>query len=126
MTDRIKARKARRQRSYRKGRWAKRIAAAFLMAKGYRILNRRFRCPVGEVDLIAARGRRLAFVEVKVRPTLDAALWAVTPRQQDRISRAAAYWLQSRPLEGDQDIGLDVIALAPWRWPRHVTNAFLA
>ena len=126
MTDRIKARKARRQRAYRKGRWAERIAAAFLMAKGYRILNRRFRCPVGEVDLIAARGRRLAFVEVKVRPTLDAALWAVTPRQQDRISRAAAYWLQSRPLEGDQDIGLDVIALAPWRWPRHVTNAFLA
>jgi len=126
MTDRIKARKARRQRAYRKGRWAERIAAAFLMAKGYRILNRRFRCPVGEVDLIAARGRRLAFVEVKVRPTLDAALWAVTPRQQDRISRAAAYWLQSHPLEDDQDIALDVIALAPWRWPRHVTNAFLA
>ncbi len=123
-TGRWMSRKRRRRRSYRKGHWAEHVAAAYLMVNGYRILNRRFSCPVGEIDLVAARGRRLAFVEVKVRPSLDAALWAVTPRQQSRISRAAAYWLKSRRDATSRDISFDVVALAPWRWPRHVSNAF--
>lgn len=124
-TDWRKSRKKRRQRSYRKGHWAELAAAAYLMAKGYRILSRRYSCPAGEVDLVAVRGRRLAFVEVKARSSVDAALWSVTSRQQGRISRAASYWLKSRRLTMDQDICFDVIALAPWRWPRHITNAFL-
>lgn len=116
--------KGRRRRSYRKGHWAEHVAAAYLVCKGYRILNRRYSCPVGEIDLVAARGGRLAFVEVKARASLDAALWAVAPRQRGRILRAAAYWLKSRRRVADHDISFDVIALAPWRWPRHITNAF--
>src|ERR1043166_1212112 len=60
-------------------------AAAFLFAKGYRTLAKRFRTPHGEIDLIVRRRNLLAFVEVKARATLDDAAFAVTPRQQARI-----------------------------------------
>ena len=66
---------------YRRGRLSEWLAAAALLAKGYRILGRRVRTPYGEIDLIALRGRRLAFVEVKRRHEqgLDAVL--VMPRR---------------------------------------------
>ena len=59
------------------------------MAKGYRILAKRFRTPYGEIDLVARRRNLLAFVEVKARARLDDAAYAVTPRQQRRIIDAA-------------------------------------
>lgn len=64
-------------------------AAAFLIAKGYRILARRFRTPHGEIDIVARRRNLIAFVEVKARASLDEAAFAVTPRQQQRIIDAA-------------------------------------
>src|ERR1700716_1113000 len=68
-------------------------AAAFLMAKGYRILAKRFRTPYGEIDLVARKRNLVAFVEVKARASLDEAAYAVTPRQQARIIDAAQAWL---------------------------------
>ena len=68
--------------AFRTGLSAETRAAAYLMAKGYRILAKRFRTPHGEIDLVAKRRNLIAFVEVKARATLDDAAFAVTPRQQ--------------------------------------------
>lgn len=112
----------RRQRE-RMGRWAELIAAAVLCLKGYRILARRYRSKAGEIDLIAVRGRRLAFIEVKRRPTMDAAEAAKTFRQARRIARAAEQWVWRHPAYRDYEIGLDALLLVPGRLPRHQPNA---
>ena len=76
--------------AFRTGLSAEARAAAWLMAKGYRILAKRFRTPHGEIDLVARKRNLVAFVEVKARASLDEAAYAVTPRQQARIIAAAA------------------------------------
>jgi len=112
-----------RRRRERLGRFAELIAAAVLCLKGYRILARRYRSKAGEVDLIAVRGRRLAFVEVKRRPTMEAAEAAKTFRQARRIARAAEQWVWRHPAYRDYEIGLDALLLVPGRLPRHQPNA---
>lgn len=107
----------------RRGRVSEWIAAVLLMAKGYRILARRVRTPHGEVDLIAVRAGRLAFVEVKRRPTLDGAEAAINPWQSERIARAAEHWISRRPRYAQHEMGLDLVLVAPWRWPQHLENA---
>src|ERR1700732_5636229 len=71
--------------AFRTGLSAETRAAAFLMAKGYRILAKRYRTPYGEIDLVARRRNLVAFIEVKARASLDEAAYAVTPRQQARL-----------------------------------------
>jgi putative endonuclease len=99
-------------------------AAAFLMAKGYRILAKRFRTPHGEIDLVAKRRNLIAFVEVKARATLDDAAFAVTPRQQQRIIAAAQAWLAAHPEHAEFELRFDAMLIAPRRLPRHVLAAF--
>ena len=101
-------------------------AAAYLVAKGYRIVARRFRSPVGEVDIVARRGRVLIFVEVKARATLDAAAESLQTRQQRRIAAAAAAWLSLNPHDIDKDIRFDAVLVAPGKIPRHIPAAFEA
>jgi putative endonuclease len=112
--------------AFRVGLSAESRAAALLVAKGYRIVARRFRSPVGEVDIVARRGRLLVFVEVKARARLDDAAEAVLPRQQRRIAAAAAIWLAHNPDDGEGDIRFDVVLVAPGRIPRHIPAAFEA
>ena len=99
-------------------------AAALLMAKGYRILARRFRTPHGEIDLVAKRRNLIAFVEVKARATLDDAAFAVTPRQQARIINAAQGWLMAHPEYAEFELRFDAVLIAPRRLPRHLLAAF--
>ncbi len=113
-----------RRKAYRAGLRAEFAAALYLMARGYRVLARRYKTPVGEVDLIVANGTRLAFVEVKARENLNDALIAVSPKQQQRIKRAAAHWLAKQRVHPTGDIGFDVIAVTPWKLPRHQVDAF--
>ena len=108
---------------YRRGVVSEWLAALLLMAKGYRILARRYKTPVGEIDIIARRRYRLAFVEVKRRKTLDDAILSVTPLAEQRIRRTAEYWLARHPAHENLDLGLDVILIAPRRLPRHVKDA---
>jgi putative endonuclease len=107
-----------------KGHRAESLAALLLRVKGYSILERRFRSRAGEIDLIARRGRRLAFVEVKARATVDQAAWSITPRQQARIARAAEHWLAMQGETQDFDMSFDVVLVVPWGWPRHMVSAF--
>ena len=110
--------------AFRTGLSAESRAAAYLMAKGYRILARRFRTPHGEIDLVARRRNLLAFVEVKARATLDEAAFAVTPRQQLRIINAAQAWLVAHPEHAEFELRFDAVLIAPRSLPRHLLAAF--
>jgi putative endonuclease len=107
------------------GRAAEILAAAWLMAQGYRILGFRLRTPHGEIDLLALRGPVLAVIEVKRRRTLEEALAAVTVDQRRRLLRAAASVARSRRGLADRRIRLDLFALAPGARPCHIKDAWL-
>jgi|SRR5271165_1200029 len=110
--------------AFRTGLSAESHAAAYLMAKGYRILAKRFRTPHGEIDLVAKRRSLIAFVEVKARATLDDAAFAVTPRQKARIIDAAQAWLVAHPEHAEFELRFDAMLIAPRHLPRHVMAAF--
>src|SRR3954471_18712349 len=110
--------------AFRTGLSAEARATAYLMAKGYRILAKRFRSPYGEIDIVARRRNLLAFVEVKARATLDDAAYAVTPRQQRRIIDAAQAWLMTHPEHAGFDLRFDAMLIAPKSLPRHLPAAF--
>jgi putative endonuclease len=110
--------------AFQTGLSAEARAVAWLTAKGYRILARRFRSPYGEIDIVARRRNLLAFIEVKARATLDDAAWAVTPRQQQRIINAAQAWLMTHPEHAEFELRFDAMLIAPKRLPRHLVAAF--
>ena len=110
--------------AFRTGISAESRAAAYLMAKGYRILAKRYRTAHGEIDIVARRRNLIAFVEVKARATLDDAAFAVTPRQQQRIIDAAQGWLVAHPEHAEFELRFDAMLIAPKRLPRHVLAAF--
>ena len=110
--------------AFRTGLSAEACAAAFLIAKGYRILARRFRTPHGEIDIVAKKRQLIAFIEVKARGRLDDAAYAVTPRQQARIIDAAQAWLMTHPEHAEFDLRFDAILIAPRHLPRHLIAAF--
>jgi putative endonuclease len=116
--------KLERQVAFRFGISAESRAAALLIAKGFRILARRYRSPVGEIDIVARRRNLLIFVEVKARERLDDAAWSVTERQRARIIAAAEAWLADHPDPSIQDIRFDAMLVAPGRVPQHITAAF--
>jgi len=113
----------RRQKRELSGRVAELIAAVYLLTKGYRILARRHKSRLGEIDLIAVRGRRLAFVEVKRRATLDEARAAVTDAQARRVAQAAERWVWRNLRYRDYEIGLDAVLIVPGRLPHHARHA---
>lgn len=116
--------KRERQRAWRRGRRGESLARLALRLAGYRILARDHRTAPGEIDIIARRGRVLAFVEVKTRSDLAVAADALPPRQRRRIARAAAGYLALRPDLQDCYCRFDVILIAPWRWPHHIRDAW--
>jgi putative endonuclease len=113
-----------RQAAFGLGISAESRAAVWLIAHGYRILARRWKSPLGEIDIIAARRHTLIFVEVKARATLDRAAESVTERQKQRIAAAAEIWLAANPVPAIRDIRFDAILVAPGRLPRHIPAAF--
>jgi putative endonuclease len=113
-----------RQVAFRLGISAESRAAAYLIAKGYRILERRWRSPAGEIDIIACRGKLLIFVEVKARDAIEDAAWSVTDRQRTRIAAAAEAWLARQRDLPFLDMRFDAVLVAPGRIPRHIPAAF--
>ena len=116
--------RAPRRAAERRGRRAELAAVWLLRAKGFRILARRYRTPVGEIDLIARRAGVVAFVEVKSRPTLAEAAEALTPAGRQRIARAASLWLARNPAAAELTLRFDAVLLAPRCWPRHMAGVF--
>ncbi len=116
--------KARRRAAWGRGRKGEGLAALWLRLKGYRILARGYRVAVGEIDIVARRGRVVALVEVKARARLAEARAAITPLQRRRIARAAEVFLQRHPALAGCDLRYDAVLLAPGHWPRHVIDAW--
>ncbi|MGH7022082.1 MAG: YraN family protein [Caulobacteraceae bacterium] len=117
----------RRQRgtlARRDGRRGEMLCAVLLMAKGYRIIGFRMKTAQAEIDLLAVRRGVVAVIEVKRRTSMEAALEAVTPRQRDRLLAAARSIAVRRPDLADAPVRMDLIALAPGRWPRHIRDAW--
>lgn len=108
----------------RRGRRAETLAALWLQARGWRIVARRRQLPMIEIDIVARRGNILAVVEVKHRPTLEAALCALRPDAAARLQRAAAQLAAeaARPGRPAPAARVDLIALAPGCWPRHIAG----
>jgi putative endonuclease len=115
-----------RQVAFRLGISAESRAAAYLIAKGFRILARRFRSPVGEIDIIACRRHLLIFVEVKARDSFDEAARSVSDRQRARIAAAVEAWLAHQGSVPFKDLRFDAVLVAPGRIPRHIPAAFEA
>lgn len=116
MADRIKA--------YRRGHRSEWLAAVALMAKGFRVVERRYRTKLGEIDLIARRGNLVVIVEVKARSSLVEAMDAIARQSERRIEAAADLWLSRQRDYGLLSVRFDMIAVLPWRWPIHVENIF--
>jgi putative endonuclease len=94
------------------------------MLRGWRVLARNYRTNNGEIDLIAARGSVVAFVEVKARPGLEEARTAITHEKRRRISKAAAHWLARNGWAMGYTLRGDAIFIAPRRLPEHAVDVF--
>ena len=112
-----------RQEAEQRGRGAETIACWYLRMHGWRILARRARVPGGEVDIVARRGRTLAFVEVKARGTEDAAAFALDEWRLKRVA-VAAERLLPRYMDGVDEVRIDAIFIVPFRWPKHLPNVW--
>lgn len=112
-----------RQVAEARGRRAETIAAWWLRLHGWRILARRARVSGGEVDLVAKRGRTVAFVEVKQRRSEDAAAMALDQYRLRRVAVAAKSLAPRYARPGD-DIRIDAIFLVPGKLPRHLANVW--
>jgi len=115
-----------RQRAWRRGWWAETLCVVALRLRGYRVMSRRLRTPVGEIDILARRGRTLAVIEVKARTDLDSAAASITDRQKQRLIRAAGWVVSGRPDLASLDTRFDVMLVAPRRLPKHVVDAWRA
>jgi len=113
-----------RRRAERWGRTAETLCSVLLRLKGYRIVGRRVRTAVGEIDLVARRGQTLAIIEVKARADAAAGLTAVSAHQRHRIERAAEAFLAVRPQHGHLHLRFDVMVVRPFGWPMHVADAW--
>lgn len=112
-----------RQEAEERGRKAETLACWYLRLKGWRILARRARARGGEVDIVARRGRTLAFVEVKARSTADAAGFALDRHRLKRVA-AAAEQLAPRFQRAGDDLRIDALFVVPGRWPTHLQNVW--
>lgn len=113
-----------RRAAYRHGHVAEAAAMLLLLAKGFRPVARRYKTPLGEIDLIVKRGRTIAFVEVKARALRDDALESVGRRAERRIDAAADLWLARHPAAAGLELRYDMVVVTPWRLPLHLPDAF--
>jgi putative endonuclease len=112
-----------RQQAEKRGRGAETLACWYLRLRGWQILARRARVPGGEVDIVARRGRTLAFVEVKARATEEAAAMALDDWRLRRVA-VAAERLAPRYMRGGDDLRIDALFIVPRRWPKHIANVW--
>ena len=113
-----------RRAAERHGHLAEAAAAVWLLFKGYRLIARRYRTPLGEIDLVVRRGKLIAFVEVKARASRREALDSAGRQSEQRMVAAADLWLARHPAAAGRDIRYDMMLVTPWRLPAHLPDAF--
>ena len=112
-----------RQEAEKRGRGAETLACWYLRLKGWRILARRARVPGGEVDIVARRGKMLAFVEVKARANEEASAFSLDQYRLRRVA-VAAERLAPRYMRAGDDVRIDAMFVLPRRIPLHLTNVW--
>jgi len=117
---------AKRKRAEKLGRRAEFFAGLFLRAKFFSILQKRYKTPIGEIDIIARRGDLLIFVEIKLRRKKSAIAEALQAVNRRRIVGAAKHYLAKNPHLAEKNMRFDVIFLAPFVIPVHLKGAFEA
>lgn len=113
-----------RKQAQQYGRFGELLGSLALRFKGYRILARGYRTPVGEIDLVARRGEMLVFIEVKARRDITTAATAIHRRQQNRIIRAAQAYVQEHANLTNLNIRFDALLVSRNQWPVHVVDAW--
>lgn len=111
-----------RQKAQIKGHRAEWFTSLYLKCKGYEVLERRYKTPVGEIDILARTKEYLIAVEVKRRNSFEDAAYAVTFSQKKRIENALLYYLSRHP--SHLFLRFDVVLIAPMRWPCHIQGAW--
>jgi putative endonuclease len=114
---------AKNKTSWSKGIWAEGIASLYLQLKGYKILAKRYKTPVGEIDLIAFKKQILVFVEVKKRGSFDDAISSLQAKQRRRIEKTARFYMAKHPCDGE--CRFDMIAFGRSLKPKHLINAWI-
>ncbi len=117
--------KTQKQKTFDRGIWAENLAVLYLISKGYKILEKRFKTTSGEIDIIAYKNNSYIFIEVKSRKTLTQALESITPRMQGRIQNAALHYCAQNNLL-DVAMRFDLIAVIPPFKIEHLDNAWQA
>jgi len=110
--------------SYKTGLFAEGLCRLRLRLAFYRILEMRYKTPVGEIDILASKGNTVIAIEVKARQTMGEALEAISPAQRRRIARALEYYIAHNPKFSNASLRFDAMAVMPKRWPRHIKNAW--
>ncbi len=105
-----------------KGYFGEFVATILLWCKGYRILKHRYELRGGEIDIIAKRGNKISFIEVKTRKSEEKCQIAITPQQLYRIRNASQFFLKNHPKYLNCDFSYDVILVADWSFPQHIEN----
>ncbi len=109
---------------YHKGVLAERVAALFLILKGYRVLEMRYKTHVGEVDIIARKGRTFVFAEVKYRATYEEGIHSISQQAKTRIMRSADYYRMKNLAHEEMDMRFDALILSPPFYIKHLRNAW--
>ena len=123
-SERRAAQTRRRRKAHRSGHGAESLAVLYLRLTGWHILARRYLVAGGEIDIVARRGRTIAFVEVKLRASIDVAATSIDGAKRRRMSRAARAFMSRQRAGAGLTYRADALYLAPWRLPRHVPAAF--
>lgn len=125
-----KIKNSKKEKSYKFGLAAEKIATIFLRLKGYRIIAQRYRNPKGEIDILAIKGNVLAVIEVKARQNFSDCAYSITPWKQQKIL-GAVEWLMAGggkisglAMASERIIRFDAILVIPRRLPKHLKDAW--
>ena len=110
-------------KKYRLGVLAEYLVLILYKIRLYSILHHRMKTLVGEIDLIALRGKQLVFIEVKARKN-GLCEGIVSQDQQARIKRAAELFLAKNPEYNNYNIRFDLAVIKPYSWPLIINNAW--
>ena len=100
------------------------LAALFFFFKGYKVLHKRYKTNVGEIDLIVQKGDTIIFAEVKSRGDMDTAAYSITPKQKTRIINAAKAWQAKNPKKANNPMRFDAVLMRGISIPHHIKNAW--
>ncbi len=117
------SKKTHKESAYQFGIWAEYCVILILWIKGFRIIARRYKTKVGEIDIVASKKNIVAFIEVKARKDTHAKE-VVSKTQQARICRAAMLFIAKKKKFANLNKRFDLVIVVPWSWPRYIPNAW--